>query len=259
MRQALIDKINDLDDRIDLNYSLANLPRLIERTREGLRRIERIVKELRLFARVDEGDWNEVDLNPGIESSINMVKGYARKKGVRITMDLGAMPPVRCRAARIHQVVVNLLTNAIDACAQDVGLVAVHSQAEPEVMGVRIDIEDNGCGIEPSIRDRIFDPFFTTKPVGQGTGLGLSISYGIIQEHGGRIEVRSKPGEGSCFTVHLPLEPSRRSGEDTISLLKGLDCHADGPPALTALHPDHDASPQPAAASPAPPSGELAP
>ena len=88
----LIEKINDLDERIDLNYSLANLPRLIERTREGLRRIERIVKELRLFARVDEGDWNEVDLNPGIESSINMVKGYARKKGVRIVMDLGALP-----------------------------------------------------------------------------------------------------------------------------------------------------------------------
>ncbi|MGO9601033.1 MAG: ATP-binding protein [Isosphaeraceae bacterium] len=259
VRQDLIDKINDLDDRIDLNYSLVNLPRLIERTREGLRRIERIVKELRLFARVDEGDWNEVDLNPGIESSINMVKGYARKKGVRIVMDLGAMPPVRCRAARIHQVVVNLLTNAIDACAEDVGLVTVHSQTEPEVMGVRIDIEDNGCGIEPSIRDRIFDPFFTTKPIGQGTGLGLSISYGIIQEHGGRIEVRSKPGEGSCFTIHLPLERSRRSDDDTISLLKGLDCHADAPPALTALHPDHEASPQPAAVSPAPRSGELAP
>ena len=82
---------SDLDDRIDLDYSLENLPRLIDRTREGLRRIERIVKELRLFARVDEGDWNEVDLNPGIESSINMVKGYARKKGVRIVMDLGRL------------------------------------------------------------------------------------------------------------------------------------------------------------------------
>jgi PAS domain S-box-containing protein len=259
VRQDLIDKINDLDHRIDLNYSLANLPRLIERTREGLRRIERIVKELRLFARVDEGDWNEVDLNPGIESSINMVKGYARKKGVRIGMELGAMPPVRCRAARIHQVVVNLLTNAIDACTQEVGLVNVHSQAEPEATGVRVDIEDNGCGIEPSIRDRIFDPFFTTKPVGQGTGLGLSISYGIIQEHGGRIEVRSTPGEGSCFTIHLPLAPTRHTEDDRISLLKSLDSRTNGPPGLEDLQPDHGASPQPAAASQARPSGELAP
>ena len=209
VRPDLFEKIEDLDDRIDLNYSLDNLPRLIDRTREGLRRIERIVKELRLFARVDEGDWNEVDLNPGIESSINMVKGYARKKGVRIVMDLGAMPTIRCRAARIHQVVVNLLTNAIDACAEEDGVVTVHTETEPEVMGVRIDIQDNGCGIDAAIRERIFDPFFTTKPIGQGTGLGLSISYGIIQEHGGRIEVDSSPGEGSRFTVHLPVEPRR--------------------------------------------------
>ena len=136
-----------------------------------------------------------------------MVKGYARKKGVRVVMELGAMPPIRCRAARIHQVVVNLLTNAIDACAEDDGVVTVVTETEPEAMGVRIDIQDNGCGIEPAIRERIFDPFFTTKPVGQGTGLGLAISYGIIQEHGGRIEVQSEPGKGSCFTVHLPIEP----------------------------------------------------
>ena len=70
-------------EQLDLDYYLENLPRLIERTREGLRRIERIVKDLRLFARVDEGEWNEVDLNPGIESSVNMVQGYARKNGVK--------------------------------------------------------------------------------------------------------------------------------------------------------------------------------
>src|SRR4029078_8302886 len=102
------------------------------------------VKELRLFARVDEGDWNEVDLNPGIESSINMVKGYARKKGVRIVMDLGAMPTIRCRASRIHQGVVNLLTNAIDACAEENGVVTVHTEPAPEVLRVLIAIEDNG-------------------------------------------------------------------------------------------------------------------
>jgi len=207
-RPELGGQIKALDDRIDLQYTVGNLPRLIERTREGLRRIERIVKELRLFARVDEGDWNEVDLNPGIESSINIIKGYARKKGVKIVMDLGALPAIRCRAARIHQVVVNLLTNAIDACSDDGGLVTVKTGTEPEVMGVRIEISDNGCGIPTGIRERIFDPFFTTKPVGQGTGLGLSISYGIVHEQGGRIEVQSAPGQGACFVVPLPVEPS---------------------------------------------------
>lgn len=260
VRPDLLARIEALDDRIDLTYSLANLPRLIDRTREGLRRIERIVKELRLFARVDEGDWNEVDLNPGIESSINMVKGYARKKGVRIVMDLGAMPAIRCRAARIHQVVVNLLTNAIDACADDDGVVTVLTKTEPEAMGVRIDIQDNGCGIEQAIRERIFDPFFTTKPLGQGTGLGLSISYGIMQEHGGRIEVQSEPGKGSCFTVHLPIELRRTDTEDPhpISLVPGFEI-CDKPTPSLAASPGHSSPPQPIPTAPTTSSGERQP
>lgn len=200
----LIGEIEELDSESDFEYCVEHLPRLIERTREGLRRIERIVKELRLFARVDEGDWNEVDLNPGVESSITMVKGYARKKGVEIRMELGALPVVRCRAARIHQVILNLLTNAVDACGEN-GRVTVRTMPEPDAPGVRVDVEDNGRGIPPEVLDRIFDPFFTTKPIGEGTGLGLSISYGIVREHHGRIEARSTVGQGSCFSVHLPL------------------------------------------------------
>ena len=83
---------------------------------------------------------------------------------------------------------------------------------------VQIDVIDNGHGINPTIRDRIFDPFFTTKPIGKGTGLGLSISYGIVQDHGGTIEVDSTPGEGSRFTVRLPFQPAvRRAREKLIS------------------------------------------
>jgi len=254
----LIEKINDLDERIDLNYSLPNLPRLIGRTREGLRRIERIVKELRLFARVDESEWNEVDLNPGIESAINIIKGHARKRGVRIVMDLGALPPIRCRSARIHQVIVNLLTNAIDACPAETGVVTVHTQTEPEAMGVRIDVQDNGSGIDETIRERIFDPFFTTKPVGQGTGLGLSISYGIIEEHDGRIEVQSSPGEGARFTIHLPIEPRRKRGEESAPAISSLDDHIDRTPPSTPP-PRIEVALQPLPASPASSPGELAP
>src|SRR5262249_37932339 len=135
------DRIQQLCDQIDLDYTLKNLPRLIERTREGLRRIERIVKDLRLFARVDEGEWNEVDLNPGIESSVNMVQGYARKREVKLVMDLGALPPVRCRAAKIHQVIVNLLMNAIDACSPE-DSVTIRTRTDSETEEVRIEVAD---------------------------------------------------------------------------------------------------------------------
>jgi len=203
---SLNEQIDLVSQQLDLDYTLKNLPKLIERTREGLRRIEQIVKDLRLFARVDEGDWNELDLNPGIESSVNMVQGYARKKGVRLVTDLEPLPLVRCRGARVHQVVVNLLMNGIDACDAE-GTVTVRTR--PETEGIRIEVADTGCGIEPAIRERIFDPFFTTKRIGEGTGLGLSISYGIVQEHHGTIDVQSAPGSGACFTVRLPRQPDR--------------------------------------------------
>ncbi len=202
--EAIAGQIRELGEQLDLGYCLQNLPRIIDRTREGLRRIERIVKDLRLFARVDEGEWNEVDLNPGIESSINMVQGYARKHGVKLVTDYGRLPTIRCRAARLHQVIVNLLMNAIDACPAEGGTVTLRTAPDSDHGGVRIEVSDTGSGIEASIRERIFDPFFTTKPIGQGTGLGLSISYGIVEEHHGTIEVQSTPGAGSSFIVRIP-------------------------------------------------------
>ena len=80
---------------------------------------------------------------------------------------------------------------------------------------MHIDVIDNGHGINPKIRERIFDPFFTTKPIGKGTGLGLSISYGIVQDHGGSIDVDSTPGSGPRFTVRLPVRPPGKSGRMT--------------------------------------------
>ena len=219
-RAAIDERIGQVCEQLDLDYCLENLPRIIDRTREGLRRIERIVKDLRLFARVDEGEWNEVDLNPGIESSVNMVQGYARKRGVKVVADYGALPAVRCRAARLHQVVVNLLMNAIDACPAE-GTVTLHTGIDPELEAVRVEVADTGSGIDPAIRERIFDPFFTTKPIGEGTGLGLSISYGIVEEHGGTIEVQSTPGAGSCFTVRVPIRAHRDAAARAAAAAQG--------------------------------------
>ena len=207
-RPELFDQIGAFRDRVDMSYTLANIEGLIHRSRDGLKRIQQIVGHLRLFAHLDEGDVNEADLNDGIESTAAIIVGHARKKSIELKMDLSPLPPITCNAAKINQVIMNLMTNAIDASPEG-GTVSVRTR--PETDGVRIEVLDTGCGIDPAVRDRIFDPFFTTKPVGQGTGLGLSISYGIVKDHGGTIEVESTLGEGACFVVHLPLRPPSKN------------------------------------------------
>jgi signal transduction histidine kinase len=210
-RPELFQRIDDFRQRVDMAYTLENIKGLLDRSRDGLSRIQQIVGHLRLFARLDEGQVNEADINGGIESTATIIRNIARKKQVQFEMDFGELPYVTCYAAKINQVMMNLLTNAIDACSEG-GKVTVRTRAEPG--GVRIEVADNGSGIDPQHRDRIFDPFFTTKPVGHGTGLGLSISYGIIQDHGGTIEVDSTVGRGTCFTIHLPLRstPAPKDG-----------------------------------------------
>ena len=198
----LLAQIREHGERIDLPYTLENLPSLTKSSREGLKRIQQIVKDLRNFARLDESDLHEVDLNEGIAATVNMIRARADEKHVRLELALGPLPPVACHPAKINQVVMNLVMNAIDASTAD-GVVTISTALDPD--GIRIQVADTGSGIDPSIRDRIFDPFFTTKPIGQGTGLGLSISYGIAKEHGGNIEVKSSPGRGATFIVHLPL------------------------------------------------------
>ncbi|HSV13361.1 MAG TPA: ATP-binding protein, partial [Tepidisphaeraceae bacterium] len=209
----LMSEIRDLCDAIDIDYTLTSIDELTMRSREGLKRIQQIVKDLRDFARLDESDLHEVDLNHGVESTVNIIRGRAKSKQVLLELDLHPLPPVACFPAKVNQVIMNLLANAIDAC-RDGGKVTISTHALDNGDGVRVEVADTGSGIPPDVRERIFDPFFTTKKQGEGTGLGLSISYGIIQDHGGTIEVESKEGEGSRFTVTLPLHasiPSRRN------------------------------------------------
>jgi signal transduction histidine kinase len=188
-------------ERIDLAYTLESLPELTTRSRDGLNRIRKIVDDLRNFARLDESDLQEVDLNEGVQSTTNVIRPRAGEKQVTIELELSPLPKVSCYPGKMNQVVMNLLTNAIDASPSG-GVVRVRTSVEDE--SVRIDVVDQGTGVDPAIRERIFDPFFTTKPIGQGTGLGLSISYRVVKEHGGAIEVESTSGNGSRFTVRLP-------------------------------------------------------
>ncbi len=212
LRPLAVDRLRLKAEEIDLSYTRENLDPLFERTEEGLRRIQQIVRNLRDFARLDEGDLKEVDLNDGVASTLGILRARASELGVRLASELGALPPLVCYPAKINQVVLNLVANALDACRPG-GLVTVRTGPDGQGGGVALAVQDDGCGIDPAVRDKIFDPFFTTKPQGRGTGLGLSISYGIVQAHGGRIDVEPAEPRGTRFTVRLPLaapEESRR-------------------------------------------------
>lgn len=193
-------------EEIDAAYTLGNLEGLLGRSRDGLKRIQQIVHDLRIISRGGERDWHQVDLNQGIGSVLNLLRIRAARRKVQIETALEPLPELQCHPGRLHQVVINLLHNAIDASPEG-GTVRLGTRA---VDGhIEIHVADEGPGIPPELQNKIFDPFFTTKPPGQGTGLGLSTCQAIVEEHGGRIEL--VPGEaqaGAHFVVHLPLRPA---------------------------------------------------
>jgi signal transduction histidine kinase len=193
-----------LEAEADIEYLRANFARTCDKTLEGLHRVRDIVRNLRDFARLDEAEFKEVDLNAALESTIEIARHEFKERGARLETQFRPLPPVLCHPGKVNQVFLNLLVNAAQACARG-GLVTVRTRPEPP--GVVAEVEDNGCGIRPEHRSRLFEPFFTTKPVGQGTGLGLSVSFGIVRDHGGTIEVESEVGRGTTFRVRLPLRP----------------------------------------------------
>jgi two-component system NtrC family sensor kinase len=177
--------------------------------REGLDRMKELVLDLRTFSRLDAGEFQTVDVVESIDRVLLLLK-HKMNGRIRVEKRYSALRTIRCSAGRLTQVLMNLIANAVDAIAGEGAIVITTSQT-PEAF--LISIRDTGSGIPESIRGKIFDPFFTTKPVGQGTGLGLAISYGIVQDHGGSIEVRSEEHKGTEFIVKLPLNLVRGSGK----------------------------------------------
>jgi PAS domain S-box-containing protein len=202
-RPDLLARIQDVAEQMDLAYTLTNIEGLATRSSAGLQRIEQIVRDLRDFARLHEAEYKEIDLSESITTSVAIARLSAQLKPVEIVTDLEPLPRIMCYPAKLNQVVLDLLTNAIDASPPG-SVVTIRTRGDSQE-GVTLMVIDAGTGIDPSIRDKIFEPFFTTKPVGQGTGLGLSIAHGIVELHGGRIEFESEPGHGTRFLVHLPL------------------------------------------------------
>jgi signal transduction histidine kinase len=183
--------------------ALGELRGLVGDGRHGIQRIAEIVTSLRDFSRLDRSKIAEFDVNEGIESTL--VIGRNVLKGKHLRKELGRLPRIECMPSQLNQVFLNLVTNAAQATPDQGGVITVRTRV-PDPAHVAVDVIDNGHGIPPEIRKKIFDPFFTTKEVGKGTGLGLSICYKIVESHGGRIDVESDVGQGTRFTVVLPVK-----------------------------------------------------
>jgi two-component system, NtrC family, sensor kinase len=196
--QMLIQQIPDNDPK----------HKLLEKIHHQTLRASGIVNNLLNFSRTGDSDFREVEVNRVLDDTIQLLEPQLRNSQVEIVRHYGQeLMPAQGNASKLQQVFMNLILNARDAMPEGGRLTIQTRMVETSLV---IDFRDTGQGIEPENIARIYDPFFTTKDVGQGTGLGLAISYGIIQEHGGRIFVESRPNEGAHFTIKLPTAFARQ-------------------------------------------------
>ncbi len=209
-----IQRLQQLKDSIDFGMIRDDIQDLLQESTEGISRVRKIIQSLKEFSHQGSNEFALADLNTAIRNSLNLVHNEIKYKA-ELIVELGDLPQVECILSEINQVLVNLLVNAAQAIDQQ-GVITVRSGSVGKK--VWINIEDTGCGMDNATQKRIFEPFFTTKEVGTGTGLGLSLSYNIVQKHGGRIEVISEPGAGTCFHLELPvLQPNEHKEVSYVS------------------------------------------
>jgi len=209
---------------IDLDFLKEDLPKVLSSMRVGSERIREIVRSLRNFSRLDEAEFKAVDIHEGIDSTLMILQSRLKAKSdsfsIQILKEYGTLPLVDCYPGQLNQVLMNILSNAIDAL-EEASLEAAAPFSPLITICTRVlssnciavQIADNGSGMNEQVRSRLFDPFFTTKTVGKGTGLGLSISYQIVTEkHKGRLVCQSEPGQGAKFIIEIPIHQSSVKG-----------------------------------------------
>jgi len=217
-------KIEQLQEEIDLPFPEADFPQVLHSMRQGAQRIKTIVLGLRNFSRLDETGTKTVDIHEGLDSTLmllqSQLQSQAGRSQIEIIRSYGTLPAVTCEPGQINQVFLNLLSNAIEAIhhrnqtltAQQplpLSQITITTQVNTQTpQWLEITIADTGPGMSERVQSQIFDPFFTTKAIGQGSGLGLSSSYDIVvNQHGGQLLCCSTLGQGSTFTIVLPIQP----------------------------------------------------
>ncbi|MEG5138142.1 MULTISPECIES: hybrid sensor histidine kinase/response regulator [unclassified Microcoleus] len=212
-------------EEIELDYLLEDLPNMITSMKVGADRISNISVSLRNFSRTDTSTKVAVNIHEGLDSTLlilrHRLKACGDRPEIHVIKEYGNLPLVECYPGQLNQVFMNLIANAIDALEDKI----VSSQSAKtdnfkitiitELVNensVKIHIADNGTGIEETVASQLFEAFFTTKSAGKGTGLGLSISYQIVVEkHGGQLTCTSALGDGTKFTVEIPIHQPLQS------------------------------------------------
>ena len=211
--------IQEAIQEIDLDFLSLDIKKIMGSMQTGAERISTMILALRIFSRLNESDIKAVDIHEGLDSTLLLLQHRLRKERkcpeIKVIKQYGNLPLVTCYASQLNQVFFNLLNNAIDAI--DSGLekgitelssptIWINTELTP-YKTVKIQIKDNGIGIDEKVRSRLFNPFFTTKPVGQGSGLGLVTSYEIVVEkHKGELRCNSLHGQGAEFTIEIPVQ-----------------------------------------------------
>jgi len=173
---------------------------------EQANRCSSIIRGLLGFARASAMEKAPCDVTEVINHALNIVKNKADFFNINFITDFEpALARVKADPSQLQQVFLNLIVNAADA-VEGKGTITIVTRniINKEARSVEIEVHDTGPGITDENLAKIFEPFFTTKPVGKGTGLGLAVTHGIIQEHGGRISIKTSPGEGTSFLIRLP-------------------------------------------------------
>jgi signal transduction histidine kinase len=222
-----VPEIQEKAEKIDLDFVMRDLPKLLNSMQVGTERISKLVMSLRNFSHLDQSEKKAVDLHQSLDNTLlilqHRLKQTSKFPGIQILKDYGVLPLVECYPGQLNQVFMNILSNAIEALEEAVTNQQETERTNKEIPRIQIRTEamndkvtlhfaDNGPGMPQTVYDRLFDPFFTTKSFGKGTGLGLAISYQIVVEkHGGRLYCVSTPGEGAEFIIEIPLPRTSRS------------------------------------------------
>jgi two-component system NtrC family sensor kinase len=171
------------------------------------RRCGDIVRNLLVFSRTAESSFAEADLGPILERCAMLLGHKAELDDVSLRLEVAPdLPRIVCDAAQVQQAVLALAMNGIEAMEPG-GVLTIRAQPAPAGGGIVLSVADTGCGIPRADLDQVFEPFFTTKEEGKGVGLGLAVVHGVVSHHQGHIDVDSAPGQGTTFTIRLPLRP----------------------------------------------------